>query len=95
MAGGKAVEPMAIACAEGQPLVERHLHGATLPGQLFGQAGPLGLELTPAIKDLAAAIRAVQDVDTLLTVHADVVRQLELPRAFAGLAPRDAPLAGR
>src|SRR5439155_1908028 len=49
---------------------------------------PLRLELAMAVEDLDAMVLTVGDVDPAVDVAADVVRNVELARTGAGLAPR-------
>src|SRR5438874_4490813 len=57
--------------------------------------GPLRLVLAVAVEDLDAMVLAIGDVHPALGVAADVVRDVELARVGAGLAPRVEPAAVR
>src|SRR6516162_1556059 len=61
----------------------RHAH-AVRPMQIV----PLGLEPAVAVEHLNPMILAVGDIDPAVGVAADVVRDIELSRVSARLAPR-------
>src|SRR5688572_7320409 len=52
------------------------------------QVAPLGFVPALAVEDLHAVVLAVGDIDPAVLIAADVVRQIELPFADAGGAPR-------
>src|SRR5258708_20479495 len=57
------------------------------------QVVPLRLPSAVAVEDLHPVVLAVGDVDPAVRIAADVVRNVELPRIGAGLAPRGQQLA--
>src|ERR1051325_298581 len=54
---------------------------------------PLRFPLAVTVEDLHPVVLAVRDIDPAVRIAADVVRNIELPRIGAGLAPRGEQLA--
>src|SRR6266850_132628 len=76
-------------------LADVEARGAAVEEEAGGpvHVDPLRLELPPAVEDLDAMVLAVGHVHPALGVTRDVVRDVELPRVGAGLAPRAEQLA--
>src|SRR5947208_1342967 len=66
-----------------RPVTVGHIHAAR-PVQVL----PLGLEFAIAIEHLNTVVLAVDDIDPAVGIGADIVDNVELALAGAGLAPR-------
>src|SRR6266542_4724564 len=70
-----------------------HVERAAVLGAVHEEAAgtvevvPLALVLAPAVEDLHAMVLAIGDVDEAVAVGDEVMRQVEVPRAGARLAP--------
>ena len=89
--GRAAIEPVIgpdLADVADRAFARRHVEPAR-PVQVV----PLRLELAVAVEHLHAMVLAIRHIDPAVGVAADIVRQVELPRLDARLAPRHQPLA--